>query len=237
MIQHTLMLSTLVLTSLPAMAQDNLLGVIDEIPGQRVHIENSGRKYASCYGRDAATTERSETEVSEIVVSGDYLRTLLNDHNTIYGLAIRGYMGHSTELSIGERVDDEGAMSAAEYKVGITISFADRTFAANITPELSCTIEGEDGITEIVSHGAFAMDEAGLAKCASNDVFFTITSLDSMFQALDLYDELPDLYVTVSSSFEATYGCMGSKDSLAIGRSEVHTPYLSIFDMSLGVCE
>jgi hypothetical protein len=214
----------------------DIVAPVDEIGGQRILLTNSGRKYASCYGRDFDTRLRTEREVSRITIRGDYLESLLDD-GIIYGLAIRGYIGHSGEVTVGLDPLEDSASISTEVSVDITIEFAGRTFAATLSPELYCTATTEDGVMATVGRGESLLDESGIVACGSTDVFFTLTTLDSMLQALEVEpDALPDMVVTVDASFEATYTCTGHYTSLAIGRSEIMTPWLTVFNMNEAIC-
>lgn len=209
---------------------------IEEIPGRRVLLENSGRKYASCFGRDYDVRVRSELEVAEIVVRGSYLESLLDD-GIIYGLAVRGYIGHSGEVTVGLDPLVDAASLDAEYDVNVTIEFAGRVFSTPVVPQLFCTTETDEGVVSSTARGAFLMEDAGIVSCSSSDVFFTITTLDSLLQALDFAPgTTPDMKVTVSAAFEGTYACSGSHHSLSIGRAEIMTPWLTVFNLSEAVC-
>ena len=220
-----------------ALAFDGFITPIDEIRGQRTLLENSGRKYASCFGRDADMRVRTEVEEAEMRIDGDYLEGLLEDNQTIYGLAIRGYMGHSGEVTHGPDPLEDSASIDAAYEVDVTVAFDGREFKATLVPELYCNIETEEGSESMLAKGDFNLLEPGLVQCSSEDVFFTVTTLDSMFQAIDYPEgEMPDLVVTVKSKFSGVYQCTGDKTSLAIGRAEVMTPWVSVFNMSEAVC-
>ena len=218
-----------------ALAFDGFITPIDEIRGQRTLLENSGRKYASCFGRDADMRVRTEVEEAEMRIDGDYLEGLLEDNQTIYGLAIRGYMGHSGEVTHGPNPLEDSASIDAAYEVDVTVAFDGREFTATLEPELYCNIETEEGkersprATSTCSSRSGSVQQRGRVLHGHHPRQHV--SGDRLSRGGNA-----DLVVTVKSKFSGMYQCTGDKNSLAIGRAEVMTPWVSVFNMSEAVC-
>ena len=194
-----------------ASAFEGYATLIDEVQGQRTRIEVSGRKYAEAAGmwphRTRAGTEVEEASMTvDTILSSCSWMTMSTASRSVVPLATLGEVTH------GSIPDEDSAGLASDYKWTSRCRSPVESSRRPSCRTLFYMSTWRTSSESMVSQGAFDMVDRASSNAAAT-MCFTITSLDSMFQALGCFRaRCPDLVVKVTARFTSVYQCTGGSD-------------------------